>query len=149
MFAQISDFDTNIYGYQIDQITEGNDDIALQALATAEAEVKAYLTGNYNNDYNDGRLRYDADVILSQTGTNRNPLILTHVVTIAKWHLVQLCNADVVYEQAKERYDRAVEFLTKVAKGQVNMSDLPQLSDEDKPLPPLSWGSRTKFIHEF
>lgn len=148
MFLKQTDLPATMYGYQIEQITEGDDTIVEMALAAAEEEVRSYLTGNNMREWDDGRLRYDADAILKATGDDRNPLILKHALTIAKWWIVDLCNADVIYEQVKERYDRSVEWLNKLSKGQINLSSLPQLDVEETDRQPFSFGSRKKFNHE-
>lgn len=153
MFLEQIDLGAAMYGYQIEQITENNDDIVLQALSAAEEEAKSYLTPNVNQtEYLDGRLLYDVEAIFSATGLDRNALILQHCVTLAKWHVVQLCNADIIYEQAKERYDRAISWFTKIAKGELNLTSLPQLvrtDDESVEKQPFSFGSRAKFNHDY
>lgn len=138
-----------MYGYQMEQITEGNDDIIDMAMAAAEEEIRSYLTGNNMREWQDGRLQYDVDAILSAVGEARNPLILKHATTIAKWWIVELCNADVIYEQTKERYDRAIAWLNKLAKGQLNLSSLPKLDTEATEKQPFIFGSRTKFNHDY
>lgn len=152
MFLDPLDLDNVIYGYQLDQITENDDTIVLQGLAAAEEEAKSYLEPNPNqNDYLDGRLLYDVAVIFAKTGAERNALILQHTLTIAKWHIIQLCNADVIYEHAKERYDRAVDWFDKMNSGAVKLSSLPVLdrTEENTEKTPFSSGSRAKFNHEY
>lgn len=152
MFLTVEDLDQVIYGYQINQITEGRDDLVLQALAASEEETRSYIEPNTNRRESlDGRLLYDAEAIFTATGTDRNALILQHCVTIAKWHLVQLCNADIIYEQARERYDRAITWLRSLKNGDTTMKTLPMLtpSTEGEFIPkPFSYGSRKKFRHE-
>ncbi|OBX20970.1 MULTISPECIES: phage protein Gp36 family protein [Bizionia] len=151
MFLTETDLDSAIYGYQVDQITEGDDTIVTMALAAAEEELRSYLSGNNKIENYDGRLRYDVEAILSASGASRNPLIVKHAVVIAKYWLVDLCNADIIYEQAKERYDRSKEWLKDLRDGDVNLSTLPQLSPEDLEADvrqPFSFGSRPKFNHE-
>lgn len=151
MFLQQADLKNNIYNYQVDQITEGDNTIVLQGLAAAEEECRSYLESNiYKKENQDGRLLYDVATIFGATGTNRNALILQHCVTIAKYHIIQLSNVDILYEQAKERYDRAIDWLTKLAKGQITLKSLPtlEISEEDENLKPFSFGSRRKFNHE-
>lgn len=141
MFISPSDLGNAMYGYQIEQITEGDDAIVLQAIAAAEQEVRAYL---------DGATRYDVDAIFSATGAARNALLVTHTATVAKWHIVELCNADIIYEQAKDRYDRAIAWLRDLAKGVVSLGTLPTIpigeteGDEDT----FGFGSRVKFNHD-
>ena len=141
MFLEKSDLGSAIYGYQVDQITEGNDDLVLQAIGAAIQEVGGYLAGASS---------YDVAAIFATTGGQRNPLILTHTVTVAKWYLVELCNADIIYEQAKERYDRAVSWLIKLSKGDVTLGNLPTIpiDDQESELDSFGYGSRVKFNHE-
>lgn len=152
MFLEIEDLKNSIYNYQIDQITEGDTNITLQAIAAAIEEVRSYLSGNFKREWKDGRLRYDVDAILNATGDERNALILSHTATIAKWYIVELCNADIIYETAKERYDRAVAWFKDLAKGNVNLSTLPTLNDDEnengEDTSPWLYGSRRKFNHE-
>ncbi len=141
MFLEKEDLGSAIYGYQVEEITEGNDDLVLQAIGAAIDEVGGYLSGNS---------LYDVAAIFATTGTDRNALLLTHTATVAKWYLVELCNADIIYEQAKERYDRATSWLNKLAKGTVTISSLPILSieTEEKETDTFGYGSRVKFNHD-
>ena len=141
MFVSKEDLGSAIYGYQVEQITEGDDDLVLQAINAAIEEVGGYLAGNS---------LYDVAAIFATTGTNRNALILTHTVTIAKWYIVELCNADIIYEQAKERYDRAVSWLTKLSKGTVTLGGLPTIpiATGETETDTFGYGSRVKFIHD-
>lgn len=152
MFANKEDLKNNIYDYQVDEITEGNDDIVIQALKAAISEAKSYLTGNDKKEYLDGRPRYDVAKIFSATGDDRDALILTYTLTIAKWYIIDLSNVDILYDKAKDRYDRAIAWLNKLRKGDVNIDDLPVI-DTDTPADtddvfPFSYGSRQKFNHE-
>lgn len=152
MFLNKQDLGSSIYGYQIDQITQQNDDLVLNAIAAAIDEVKSYLTGNNQREWIDGRVVYDTEEIFKQTGAERNPLILAHTKTIAKWWLIELCNADVIYEHAKERYELSIDWLNKLANGEVTLSTLPVLSesttDDENQKEPFRVGSRRKFNHE-
>jgi len=150
MFLSKTDLGTSMYGYQIDQITEGNDTIIEVALSAAEEEMRSYLSGNHKKEWLDGRLHYDADAILSATDSDRNTLLVKHGVAIAKWWIVDLANVDIIYEQAKERYDRTVDWLRQLAEGSITLSTLPTLDDDsvqtDKA---FRYGSRKKFNHEY
>lgn len=153
MFIEKSDLGSVIYDYQIDQITESNDDIVLQAISAAVEEAKSYLTANVNSKaWLDGRILYDVDAIFSASGNDRNSLILQHCCTLTKWHIAQLCNAEFIYEQAKERYDRAIDWFTKIAKGTINLTSLPQLVRDETTAgtkQPFEFGSRKKFNHDY
>ena len=154
MFIQPEDLGTTIYNYQIEQITEDDESLVIQAILSAESELRGYLAVNNKREWRDGRLKYDLEAIFSASGDNRNPLLVRHCVTIAKWYIVDLCNADVIYEHAKERYDRAVSWLVKLAKGEVTLDTLPQLTEDgfssssSDDTSPFIYGSREKFTHE-
>ena len=87
MFITVQELNSVIYDYQLTQITEQNNDIALTAIATAEQEVRSYLTSNNLKQWQDGRPRYDVDLIFSAQGENRNALIMQHVKTVALWYV--------------------------------------------------------------
>ena len=151
LFATKEDLKNNIYNYQTDQITEGDDTIVLQALEVAEQEVRSYLVFNNKLDYLDGRPHYDTDKIFSARGDKRNPMILNLVTTIAKWHIIDLANVDILYENAKIRYDRAIDYLKMLSKGEVTIGSLPLIEKDNLPAEALRafrFGSRTKFNHE-
>lgn len=153
MFIEKEDLGNVIYDYQLDQITDGDDNIVSQGIAAAIEEAKSYLTPNVNDKkWLDGRLLYDVEAIFSATELDRNSLILQHCCTLAKWHIAQLCNADFIYEKAKERYDRAIDWFTKIAKGTINLSTLPQLARDEQTAgekQPFEFGSRAKFNHDY
>lgn len=152
-FINKEDLKNSIYNYQVDQITEDDDNIVKHAIATAEQEVRSYLTANNKREWADGRLRYDVDAIFNATGDQRNALIMSYVITVAKWYIVELCNADIIYEIARERYDRVIGFLKDLAKGNINLDTLPTLNEDDnnengESTYPFFYGSRDKFQHE-
>lgn len=152
-FLTPDELKTVAYQYQINEISELDNDIPLQAIATAEEEVKGYLRSNNKKEYQDGRLVYDVTAVFSQEGDNRNDLILQYTKIVALWHLLILCNVDIIHEHVKERYDRVIDFLKQVNKGEVTLN-LPLLPKEDADgdgltdRPPFRFGSRKKFNHE-
>lgn len=154
MFIEIEDLGSSIYNYQVEQITEGDESISIQAIMAAESEMRGYLVANNKREWKDGRLKYDIEKIFSATGSDRNALLVRHCVTIAIWYIVDLCNADFIYEHAKDRYDRAVSWLNKLAKGEVNLDTLPTIKEDDSTtgttddISPFIYGSREKFTHE-
>ena len=151
MFLTKEDLKNNIYSYQVEQITEGDDTIVLQALDTAEQEVKSYFYTNDKKEYLDGRPRYDVEAIFAKRGEERNALVVSLCLSVAKWYIVDLCNADIIYDHAKERYDRAIEYLKRLAKGEVNISSLPivpRTEETEKQITPFVYGSRKKYNHE-
>ena len=132
MYLQIEDLKNNIYNYQVEQITQGDESIVLQALDTAEQEVKSYFYINQKKEFLDGRKIYDVDKIFSAKGNDRNALLVSLCLSVAKWYIVDLCNADIIYQHAKERYDRAIEYLQKINKGEVSLGNIPTLQDTNQ-----------------
>lgn len=139
-FLEKTDLSSAIYGYQVDQITEGDDNIVYQAIEAAIQEVKSFLTETL----------YDSAAIFSAAGTDRNALLLAHAKTIAKWYIVELCNAEIIQEQAEKRYDRAISWLTKLSKGTVGLDGAPvkSIAATENEIDGFGYGSRTKFNHD-
>jgi len=156
MFILPDELNTALYAYQLNEITEEDSDIAQLAIDAAVEEMKSYLSPNSQSRWRDGRPRYDVAAIFEATGTDRNPLILELCKSIAVWYVCRLSNVDVIHEHVKERYNRAIEWLEKVA-GVGKYADAPALSpnlpliaeDPDNPILPIRSGSHTKFIHDF
>lgn len=155
MFIQPSELNSAIYEYQLTEITENDEDIVLLAINAAIEEIKSYLNPNNQRHWNDGRTKFDTDAIFGATGDDRNPLILQICKTIAVWHIIQLSNVDILHDKAKERYDRAIDWLEKVAgigkyAGAPGINpNLPVLTIADEDAKQLfRYGSREKFNHE-
>ena len=119
--------------------------------------VRVYaLCINQKKEFLDGRKIYDVDKTFSAKGNDRNALLVSLCLSVAKWYIVDLCNADIIYQHAKERYDRAIEYLQKINKGEVSLGNIPTLQDTNQESPqkenihnkPFSFGSRNKFNHE-
>lgn len=125
---------TVLYSYQLEEITEGDDDIVLANIEAAIEEVKSYLAS-----------RYDVAVIFSQEGNERNPLLVEYLKNIALYHILRLANVDMIYQEAKERYDRAINWLKLVQKGELSPT-LPILENETgESVTPFRMGSHQKF----
>lgn len=151
MYLSKDELKNKLYSYQLESITEEDDEIVEMAISTAIEEVKSYLTPGSQSEFMDGRLLYDVVAIFSAEGSDRHPLILEHVKTSAVWWITQLANTDIIYEHVKERYDRTIAYLTKVLKGDINISNLPTLDPEEDNAAnkePFRSGSRLKFNHE-
>lgn len=149
MFIELEEMKTVIYPYQQDMITESDDSIKTQAIKAAIKQAKSYLMPNNKKEWNDGRLRYDVDAVFDAEGDERDELIMEMTKNIAFFNLVRLCNADILYEKAKEMYDRAITWFRDVNKGNITL-DLPLLDlDITEPdYQPFTYGSRLKFNHE-
>lgn len=118
MFISIEELKTHLYQENIDVIYRQDETILTAAIDGAVQEAKGYLA-----DYNRAE-------IFAQTGIERNALLLIFIKDIAVWHFVNLCNAGSDLELRKDRYNRAVDWLKAVQKGNVS-PDLPRDTDED------------------
>lgn len=135
MFIDQPDLKTNIYDYQLSEITENDTAIALQGCAAAIEEARGYLAA------------YDVAAIFGTTGAARNPLLVRMCVNIAVWHIIDLSNVDIIFAQAKERYDRAIAWLKGVQNGTI-VPDLPLLTAPDgEPITRIHIRSNRKFGH--
>lgn len=152
MFLDKEELKTHLYDYQLEQITEGDDTIIEMAIAAAIEEAESYIRQNNKADVNDGRSKYDVDAVFATTGTQRSPMLLQIVKTLAVWHIVQLCNADMVYDKVKDRYDRAVTWLKDVSRGNITaklpLLVVPEPSITDQSMNPWRMGGSAKFNHE-
>jgi hypothetical protein len=156
MFLTKIELRSTIYSYQLTQITQDDDSIIDMGIEAAITEVKSYLQSNDKKHWQDGRPRYDADAIFAATGSSRNALLLELTKTVAQWWIIRLCNADILHEQAKDRYDRAIAYLKKLASGENSIASLPLLpaathTDADGntiPTLPFRAGGRKKFNHD-
>lgn len=150
MFLTKDELKSAIYAYQLSEITEMDDGIVEMAITAATDEAKSYLRPNRKSEWMDGRAKYDVDAVFNAAGTARNSLLMEMVKSIAVWYVVRLCNVDMIYENLKDRYDRAIDWLKKVNKGEITL-DLALLPDDDTDTntqQPFRFGSRPKFNHD-
>lgn len=133
MFLTAEELKTVAYAYQIEDIIEGDNTIVPIAIEASVEEMRSYL-----------RSRFDVTAVFSAIGEERNALILELCKDIALWQLVRLSNPDIIFERGKDRYDRAIEFLNKVAKGLISPT-LPLIQDESgEETSPVKYGSMEK-----
>lgn len=134
------------------QVIAGMDDLIIQECVNSGiTEVMSRLTPSSKRDAFDGRKRYDVQAIFSQTGENRNALILAYTKVVALWHLIIRGNAGVNYQVIEARYDRAIEYLKELASGQatdLTLPTLPEPTEEEATVKSFRMGSRQKFNHE-
>ncbi len=140
MFIQKDDLKTALYNYQIEQITGGDDTIVMQAANAAEEEAKSLIAA-----------RYDVEAIFAKEGKQRNALLVSLCASISVFRLVELCNVDIIWEQARQRYDRAIRYLKDLAEGEASISSLPlaNTNGENSSDHTIRYGSRQKFNHEY
>ena len=138
MFITKEELKSHLYDYQVDQISDNDDTIVVEAIDVATAEVKSYLAN-----------RYDTATIFAATGSSRSALIVEHVKVCAVYHLLILCNVDAIYERYETAYDRSIKYLKDVADGLLS-PDLPYLqTDSGNPTGTIQLKSNPKFTHSF
>ena len=130
MYITIEELKTALYAYQAQEISEQDDDILLMNISAAIEEVRSYLAG-----------RYDVGKIFAAAGVDRNQLLMELTKNIALWYIIRLSNVDIIYQQAKERYNSAVDWLTKVADGMLNPDLPPKVDENGQSGGGVSWGS--------
>ncbi len=136
MYLQPEELNSSIYAHIVNEITEGDSQIVLQAIDAAIEEVRSYL-----------RTRYDTDLIFNAEGNDRNALILENTKVVAVWNIIRLSNAEIIYEIWRERYDRVIKYLEGVADG-TRTPSLPLLTDERGEVKiKIRCGSNPKFTH--
>jgi len=138
MFLHISELRTVIYDYQLSEIVEDDNTIIEMAIQAAIEEVKSYLCSRYNTNNT-----------FSAKGKGRNPLILEITKDVALWQIVRLSNPDIIHDRVKDRYDRAIEWLDKVARGLISPT-LPAVQDESGgDVSPIKYGSMPKQTYDY
>lgn len=115
----------------ISQVSEEN---RMNALAEAEEEIAGYL-----------RPTYDTNAIFSAVGDDRNRLIVMHTVDIALYHMAASLPQKMGTEIRKERYERAIRWLTDVQSGKI-VPSLPTATDTTtgQELSSITYGSQPK-----
>jgi len=133
MYLTNDEIKTHLYTDNVDVITRGDDTIVTAAVDAAVSEAKGYLSA------------FDRDAIFGALAEARNALLLTFVKDIASWHLLNLCNAGSDMKLRQDRYDRAIEWLKAVQKGNVS-PDLPVIkaADGTTPAQGITFGSNDK-----
>ena len=138
MFITIEELKSVAYDYQISDIVDNDETIVEIAIEAAVKEMRSYLSG-----------RYDTEAIFAQQALQRNPLIVELCKDIALWQIVRLSNTDILFDKVKERYDRAVDYLDRVAEGKISPT-LPVKKDEQgNELNPIKYGSMPRQQYDY
>lgn len=140
-YLELEELYTHIYEENANTISRGDDAIPLAAIDAAISEAKSYLGG------------FDTGRIFAARGNQRDALLLVFVKDIAAWHFVNLGNAGVDMELREKRYDRAVEWLKAVQRGNVT-PDLPEKQEGsttsgEVTIGPIVFGSNRKRDNHF
>lgn len=149
-FLTKDDLKAGIRDYQLNAITDNDDSLVEQAIEAGIEEVSSALVPNEKIEWYQGQFIYDVAVIFSAEGDARNKLMVINTITVTLWHLIGLCNTGLEYKDAEGRYDRAIQYIEKLAAGEKNSATLPRITTpppDDKE--PFAMGGRRKFNHDY
>ncbi len=123
-FIQLSDYDSTIHRDILDSLLRGDaqdgQTIIEDCQLTAIAEMKSYLDKTY-----------DVEKIFSAEGKERHPLVLSMAKDIAIYHIFCIHNPYKMSQIRKDRYQRAIDWLKGVAKGELTISGAPRLPEDE------------------
>ncbi len=140
-FISKEDFDATVHRDILDALTRQDDAVVEICADRAISEMRCYLAG-----------RYDCDAVFSATGTERNQLVLMMLTDMAVYHLFSIHNPQKLSQLRKDRYDRAVEWMEAVRRGNLSVDGLPlaQKSPEEATASsPYQMRSNPKRINHF
>ncbi|MDR1338826.1 MAG: DUF1320 domain-containing protein, partial [Prevotellaceae bacterium] len=92
-------------------------------------------------------VRYDCDAIFSAAGDARNGLILMMALDITVYNIFCVHNPQKISQITKDRYDRALEWLRRVSRGEANIDGAPLLPSEHVNSPFLTISNRKRTNH--
>lgn len=139
MFLIKDDLRSSIRANRLAQILDDDtgDEILTDVLATAEQTVRDHL-----------HQHYDIEAIFAQAGASRKKNVLRWCKLVAIYQLYERIPDELVPERVVKDYNECMDFLMKVAEGQVPV-ELPRrtVANDDGTLSPKTkfrWGSQPK-----
>ena len=75
---------------------------------------------------------YDCDAIFSARGEKRHSLILMFALDITIYHIFSIHNPYKIADIRKDRYERAIEWLRGVSRGEITIHGAPRLDSEEQ-----------------
>jgi len=138
MWITKQDMATHLRAEVIDAISRNDEAVVAASIDAAIVEAKGYLSA------------YDVDAIFSTEGADRHHLLLLMVKDITAYHLICVANINTQMELRKQRYDRAIKWLTDVSNAKVSV-DLPLKRDESGNTVEsrVKFGSNNKRVQHF
>jgi phage gp36-like protein len=134
IYLTADDLSQQIKQDQLDTLTGGTAALQDRAEITAMSEMESYL-----------RQRYDVVALWALLEDNRPGIIVTYLVDMALYHLHSRINPRKIPELRMDRYDNAIAWLKRVARGELspNLPLLVEGADE------IRWGSNQKLDHYY
>ena len=120
-FIELTDYDASIHREILDALTREDESIVEICEDRTLAEMRGYLSR-----------RYDCDRLFAATGQERNQLVLMMAVDITVYHIFCIHNPRNMSQIRVDRYERAVEWLKGVRKGDISVDGLPEIEQEAK-----------------
>lgn len=123
-FIELSDYDSTIHRDILDSLLRGEADNNSTIIEDCELQAIAEMRSYMNK-------AYDVDKIFGAQGKERHPLILAMAKDIAIYHIFCIHNPYKMSQVRKDRYDRAVDWLKGVAKGELTIDGAPRLPEDE------------------
>lgn len=120
-FITQEDYDASIHQEILDSLIRSDRQIIEICEDRAIAEMRGYLSA-----------RYDCDKIFTAEGGKRNQLVLMMALDIAIYHIFCVHNPRNMSQIRTDRYERAVEWLKGVRKGDISVDGLPEVGQAEK-----------------
>lgn len=125
-FINIEDYDASIHREILDSLLRADsENYDPQIIEICEDRAIAEMTSYLNKTY-------DVNAIFSATGSDRNALILMFALDITIYHIFCQHNPYKISQIRQDRYERAVEWLKGVMKGDITIADAPRLPGEEE-----------------
>lgn len=119
-FITVDDYSASIRLEFVDKAVRGDDNILEIVENQTISEMKSYLSG-----------RYDVEAVFSATGEDRHDLVLMFAKDIAIYHLCSI-REGLMTQNRIDRYNRAIDWLKDVQKGELVVEGLPRLPEVDQ-----------------
>lgn len=119
-FIDPGDYDASIHREILTAVTRDDEAIVEICEDRAVEQLRSYMNQ-----------RYDCDRIFAARGEQRHVLVLMMALDIAVYHIFCIHNPQMLSQMRKDRYDRAVEWLKAVRKGDIVVDGLPSREDEN------------------
>lgn len=125
-FINIEDYDASIHREILDSLLRADsENYDPQIIEICEDRAIAEMTSYLNKTY-------DVNAIFSATGSDRNALILMFALDITIYHIFCQHNPYKISQIRQDRYERAIEWLKGVMKGDITIADAPRLPEEEE-----------------
>lgn len=119
-------------------LTDATESVELTCESMAIAKVKSAING-----------RYDVNAVFAQTGAQRSPLIVLHVLNLYVYLMYRRINPRKMPEEVRLDHSESLDWLDKVARGDES-PDLPALQDPERSaMEPRYGGGQARSGHYF